>query len=195
MRISFILFVLALSVNAAFMHGGASALDIDTAQNASRSREQPFPSSQDTSTLAVSPTSGPVGTIVRITGSEFPTPIAALAFTCDEGVAPTSAGVATVDLGAPQPSFDVQWEIPAQLGARQGIGGGPTPVGQCAFMTRPPYRGIGFVVTAPGSLPSVGGGGASAGGVPRLWLAAALPLIIGAFALLRGIRTARQARS
>jgi hypothetical protein len=101
---------------------------------------------QSEALLYVTPAAGPIGSDVTITGEGFERPIGALVFTCDQGMAIT-AGAATIFVGTPQPSFQVEWTIPASLEPRQGEGGGPTPLGQCAFTTRPPYQGVGFLVT------------------------------------------------
>jgi hypothetical protein len=117
--------------------------------------------------LTVTPSSGPVGTKVTVSGSN-----------CDPGSTSASTDlvfqngsggtVGAVDFGDiptdRQERFRTTVTVPARLDVLQGIGGGPTRPGTYQFTTRPPACAGSFTVTSsspdpagpPGTLPFTG---------------------------------------
>ena len=100
----------------------------------------PQPAPTPTGQLSVSPDSGPVGTVVTLTGSGF-SRSAYLYFYCvsipPPGSSVKSLGFATIsdDAGT---AFQFTVAVPAQLEPQQGNGGGPTPSdGSCEFAVKP----------------------------------------------------------
>jgi hypothetical protein len=99
--------------------------------------------------MMVSPSRGPVGTQVTITGTDcsYKGHPAYLVF---QGG--TTAGTfGAVDIpNVPVDSeghFRTTFTIPAVMGTLQGRGGGPTRPGQYGFGSKPPFCGIDFTVT------------------------------------------------
>ena len=117
--------------------------------------------------LTVTPSSGPVGTKVTVTGSNCnPGSTSAstdLVFQSGQG-----GTVGAVDFGDiptdRQGRFRTTVTVPARLDPLQGIGGGPTRPGTYQFTTRPPACAGTFTVTSsspgpadpPGTLPFTG---------------------------------------
>lgn len=104
--------------------------------------------------MLVAPQSGRVGDRVTIRAERLSTPITSLDFVC-YGRAPSGtveAGFANVfqapDFSSARTTFEVTWAIPAELEPVQGIGGGPTPAGDCRFETSPPVAMAPFTVIA-----------------------------------------------
>jgi hypothetical protein len=96
--------------------------------------------------LTVTPSRGAVGDGVTIRGSDLEVAVGSLDFFCFHAGAPgegkTVAGYANVfqinEGSEARTDFELSWTIPADLAPVQGIGGGPTPVGECRFETSPP---------------------------------------------------------
>lgn len=91
-----------------------------------------------TGSLSVEPVSGAVGTVVHIKARDL-VARAYIIFSCSSGV----VQVALVD----EPSAQLSWAIPKELEPRQGVGGGPTKPGMCAFKMTPPNTDVPFEVT------------------------------------------------
>jgi hypothetical protein len=102
-------------------------------------------------TLSVNPGSGPVGTIVTITGTGFPQS-ATVYFYCpgvpaSRGGAPPTLGQVTIKSAGGR-SFRTAWPVPSMLDPLQGEGGGPTPMdGSWWVAVTPPYAAVPFRVT------------------------------------------------
>ncbi len=106
--------------------------------------------------MLVAPQSGRVGDSVTIRAERLSTPIGGLDFMC-YGRAPSGTGVVVTgfanvfqapDFSSALTTFEVTWVIPAELEPVQGIGGGPTPAGDCRFETSPPVAMARFTVIA-----------------------------------------------
>jgi hypothetical protein len=118
--------------------------------------------------LVVSPSSGPVGTEVTVTGSNCNNRGSASATTDLVFQNGPGGTVGAVGLGEipndPQGRFRTTVTIPARMDPLQGIGGGPTRPGTYQVTTRPPVCAATFTVTSapedatdtPGTLPFTG---------------------------------------
>jgi hypothetical protein len=98
--------------------------------------------------------SGPVGPRIVLEGHGCATggPDAAIVYATsysDDGLAGGTVGwvqLPPIALAA-DGSFRVEVVIPAQLGSRQGAGGGPTTPGRYKFFSKPPVCSVPFTVT------------------------------------------------
>jgi hypothetical protein len=118
--------------------------------------------------LVVSPSSGPVGTTVTVTGSNCTNPGAASTSTHLVLQSGPGGTVGAVSLGEipnnRQGRFRTTVTIPARMDPLQGVGGGPTRPGTYQVTTRPPVCAATFTVTStapnpadpPGALPFTG---------------------------------------
>jgi hypothetical protein len=118
--------------------------------------------------LVVSPSSGPVGTTVTVTGSNCTNPGSASTNTDLVFQSGPGGTVGAVSLGEipndRQGRFRTTVTIPARMDPLQGVGGGPTRPGTYQVTTRPPVCAATFTVTSttpnpaapPGALPFTG---------------------------------------
>lgn len=148
----------------------------------------PLPNTPPVGEFSAVPDSGPVGTVVTVSG-DFDKNITGVRFRClyrdtfDEGL------VEAYLLPEPSPTFTFQFEIPAELSLRQGAGATrATLIGACAFLAMAGHQlltaSTPFTVTA-GVLPSTGGGAGEAG-VGREAVAASVLAVVGGGALALG---------
>jgi hypothetical protein len=103
--------------------------------------------------LVVSPSSGPVGTTVTVTGSNCTNRGSAststdLVFQNGPGGTVGAIGLGEI-LNDHQGRFRTTVTIPARMDPLQGIGGGPTRPGTYQVTTRPPVCAATFTVTGP----------------------------------------------
>jgi hypothetical protein len=102
--------------------------------------------------LTVTPSSGPVGTKVTVTGSNC-NPGSTSASTYLVFQSGSGGTVGAVGLGEipndRQGRFHATVSVPARMDPLQGVGGGPTRPGTYGFTTRPPACAGSFTVTSP----------------------------------------------
>lgn len=151
--------------------------------------QQPTSAPSPTPSLTVTPSSGPVGTAVEITGSGCNNPgrpdAIGIVFQNGDSSQGTVGGVGLLNVptGAGG-AFSVSFTIPAQLDTLQGQGGGAVTAGTYHFVTRPVSCVATFTVTSPDLMPSTGG----ASGERQLPLQAAA-IISGLFLSMIGLVT------
>lgn len=143
-----------LAVTAAAVLASAAIFTIATAPKAAEA------GGYQTGSLTVTPSSGPVGTVVQISGTGCNNP-GQDAFLFFLGVSPSGpTGAADIDPTIPVDSegrFSITFTVPSELGTYQGFGGGPVLPGQYRIESKPPYCSTDFTVTGAPSLPDTGG--------------------------------------
>ncbi|HET9476779.1 MAG TPA: hypothetical protein VFP63_04750 [Dehalococcoidia bacterium] len=133
--------------------------------------------------LTVTPASGPIGTVVTITGSGCNNPgrpnEIGLSFEQGDPSLGTvgSVGIYSIPTG-PDGSFQITFTIPNQLESLQGRGGGPVVPGKYQFVTRPVGCTADFTVTSASSLPTTGGEPHRSGNFPILLVATAVGAVL-----------------
>lgn len=118
----------------------------------------PYPDATPSGEFRVEPISGPVGTVVTLTGN-LDQGVTVIRFRCFYPDA--SEGLIDQPLGTPTTSFSFPYQIPATLSIRQGGGATrPTSAGTCDFLAIASHpllaRSATFEVTA--GLPATGFG-------------------------------------
>ncbi len=116
-----------------------------------------------TGSISITPTSGPIGTVVTITGSGCNNPGQQVILSF-EGGDPASGVTGTLGASpppaispSPESTFTATFAIPEQLETLQGQGGGAVLPGVYRFASHPPLCDGRFTVIGPDTLPTTGG--------------------------------------
>jgi hypothetical protein len=135
---------------------------------ASAQQATPGPDVPPAGEFIVTPSSGPPGTLVTVTG-EFDQPISYVEFRCVYQGEPYEALESAYSVPEPSTSISFEYRIPAQLPIRMGGGATYPTGGDCAFHAVAWHRllsaSVPFAVTAPG-LPVTGLGSRDENGPP-----------------------------
>jgi hypothetical protein len=145
-----------------------------------------------TGTLVVTPSSGPVGTVVEISGMGCNNPgqSAYIVFEGGNGLSGTLGGTGIPNIPVDSNGqFSTKFTIPSTLDTLQGRGGGPVMPGQYAFSSKPPICQTKFTVTGAAGLPSTGG----APGSGSEWQTVVLAVVVGLAVAVGGALAARWA--
>ena len=144
-----------------------------------------------TGSITLSTDSGPVGTVVTISGTGCANAGQATTLSFQGGFDLSgtlgAAGIANIPTDV-SGTFATTFNIPSELGSYQGLGGGPVVAGGYRFVSHPPLCIAYFTVTAPESLPQTGDE-PKVSGVNGMWV----PLAIGLTIVLFGVIVLRLA--
>ena len=139
----------------------------------------PYPDATPAGEFRVEPTSGPVGTVVTLTG-DLDQDIHSVGFQCIYRDT-SDVGILQVPLEPARSSFQTTFEVPPMLGlVQRGGETRATLVGPCEFLATSSHKllftRVPFTVTAAGQLPTTGSGPVTD---PPIGLGLALPLLVG----------------
>lgn len=113
------------------------------------------------SQLTVTPSEGPIGSVVKLTGKRCAPagePTTHLSFVGGTGGNDGTLGADDIPNISTNPAgeFETTYRIPSRLDTLQGEGGGAMKPGSYSFESSPPYCDARFMVTPGNSLPRTG---------------------------------------
>jgi hypothetical protein len=172
---------------------GVTLLGCVSLGSAQAQQATPGPDVPPAGEFSVTPSSGPIGTVVTLTG-HLDQPITWIKFRCLYRAERIEA-FDNLYLSEPASDFSLQFEIPAVLSVRQPRPGKeliePRPEAECSFRAiswhQLLFASVPFVVTAPG-LPVTGSTTPSGDQMPLLVIAALAGLGIMALAAAYAVR-------